>query len=106
MSGVGQVAASVQTAQGVAEPALSEAVPVYGNLEERIHYYVSHTKAGVSRAVGETTQQMEKEVQAIAPGVVAMHTQQMQALVGNIRGELQAQMEAGHQEAQRQQEMI
>ena len=30
----------------------------------------------------------------------------MQALVGTVRGELQAQMEADHQEAQRQKEMI
>ena len=30
----------------------------------------------------------------------------MQALIGTVRGELQAQMEADHQEAQRRQEMI
>ena len=45
-------------------------------------------------------------MQAVASGMVAMNTQQTQALVGTVRGELQALIEAGHQKIQRQQETI
>ena len=58
------------------------------------------------QAVGEATQQLEQEVQAVASSMAATSTQQMQTLVEIVWGELQAQMEASHQEAQRQQDMI
>ena len=71
-------------------------------MEERIQSYVSRTESeGMLRAIGEATQQLEKEVQVAAFGTVMMGTQRTQALIGTIRGELHAQMEADHQEVQR-----
>ena len=64
------------------------------------------TEVGMSRAVGKATQQLEKEVQAAASSVVTTSTQHMQALVGTVRGELQAQMEASHQEIKKHNEII
>ena len=106
MPGVGQVASRVQIAQGVAKVALSEAAAVCGQVEQKIQSYVLHTQASVLHTVREATQQLEKEVQAAASGVVIMSIQQTQALVGAMRGELQAQIEAGHHEVQKQQETI
>ena len=74
ISAIGRVAAPVQTAQGVAEAALSEAASVCGQVEDKIQSYVSRTEADASRVVGEATQQLEKEVQAAASGAVAMNT--------------------------------
>ena len=59
-----------------------------GRVEETIQTYMSCAEAGMSRAVGEITQQLEKDVQAAASGMAATSAQQMQALVGAVRGEL------------------
>ena len=83
----------MQTTQGVAEAELSEVASVPGQVEERIHSYMSRTEEGVSCTCGEATQQLEKEVQASASGVVATNTQQTQVLVGTVRGELQVRIE-------------
>ena len=88
----------MQTAPGITKAALLEVASVRGQLEEKIQSYVSCTEVGVSCAVEEATPQLTKEVQAAAPSVITMSIQQTQELVGTIRGELQAQMEAGHQE--------
>ena len=75
---------------------LTEATPVRGCVKGTIQAYILGAEAGILRAIGEVTQELEKDVQAEVPGTVAMSTQQTQALVGTVRGELQAQIEAGH----------
>ena len=84
--------------QGVAEAALLEAALVRGQVEEKIQSYILRSEVGVLRAIGEATQELEKEVQAAASGAVVTCMQQMQTLVGTVRGELRAPMEASHQE--------
>ena len=78
----------MQIPQGFAEVALSEVASVRGQVDKRIQSYISQTEAGMSCAVGEATQQLEKKVQAAASGAVAASTQETQALVGTVRGEL------------------
>ena len=77
-----------------------------GQVEQKTHSYVLCIEVGMSRTVGKATQQMEEEVQATASRAVVTSMQKTQALVGTVRGEVQAQIEAGHQEMQRQQETI
>ena len=67
-------------------------------MEQKIQSYMSQMEAGVLCAIGEATQQLEKEVQVAEFGIFAMSTQQTQVHVGTIQGELQAQMEANHEE--------
>ena len=46
----------MQTAQGVAKVALSEAASMHGQVEERIQPYILRMKAGMLHAIGESTQ--------------------------------------------------
>ena len=57
---------------------------------------MSHAEAGVSRAVGEVAQHLEKDLQATASGIVTTIKQQMQVRVGVVSGELQTQIKSGH----------
>ena len=51
-------AARVQTAQGVAKVALSEAAPTHGQVEQKIQPYMSQTEAGMSHATREAIQKL------------------------------------------------
>ena len=85
---------------------MSEATSVRGQVEERIQSYMSRMETCVSHTVGEVMHQLEKEMQVVASGAVTTSMQQMQALVGAVWGELQAQIETGHQESQRYQDEV
>ena len=68
---------------------------------------MSRAEAGVPRAIGEVTQQLEKHVQAAVPGAVATSMQQTHAvLVVTVRGDLHAQIETSRHEMQRRQEEV
>ena len=73
-------------AQGITKAALPKAKSVRGQVEEKTQSYILHTEAGVSRTIGEATQQLQKEVQVAVSGMVTMSMQQTQALVGTVWG--------------------
>ena len=92
--------ARVHTAQGAAKAALSEVALMRGQVEERIQSYIWQIEAGLSRAVGEAAQQLEKEIRAAALSTLVTSSHNTQALVGTVRDELQDKIDAKHEELQ------
>ena len=65
----------MQTAQGFAKAELMKAASVRGPVEEGIQSYMSCTEACMLCAIGEETQQLEKEVQVTTSSIVVTITQ-------------------------------
>ena len=49
-------------------------------------------------AIGQATQELEKEVIAVVFSMITLSTHQTQSLVGTILSKFQAQIKTGHQE--------
>ena len=74
--------------QGATEATSSEVASVRGQVAEKVQSYISQTDARLSCAVGEATQQLEKEVEIAAMNAAVTSSHNTQALVGTVMDEL------------------